>query len=138
MIVLDTNVLSELMRERPETAVLRWMAEQPPSSLFLTSVTQAEILHGLALLPAGHRRTALSDAAGAMFREDFAGRILPFGTEAAPLYALIAAERSRAGQPISQFDAQIAAVTRSAGASLATRNVRDFHGCGIKLIDPWS
>jgi len=117
--------------------VLRWVSEQPARSLFLTSITQAEILHGLALLPPGRRRKALSEAASAMFREDFAGRILSFCTEAAPFYAWIAAERSRAGRPISQLDAQIAAVARSTGASLATRNVRDFQDCGVKLINPW-
>lgn len=89
------------------------------------------------LLPAGKRRSAFETAANAMFREDFAGRILPFGSDAAHPYARIAVERRRAGRPISHFDAQIAAIARSTGAAVATRNVSDYEGCGVKLINPW-
>ena len=137
MIVLDTNVLSELMRSAPAESVMRWMAAQPAASLYTTSVTQAEILHGILLLPSGRRRNGFEAAAEAMFKEDFAGRILAFGSDAARLYASIAAERQRAGRPISHFDAQIAATARSAGAAIATRNVPDYDGCGVKVIDPW-
>lgn len=137
MILLDTNVLSELMKPAPAERVIRWMADQPATSLYTTSITQAEILHGVMLLPAGRRRTAIEAAADAMFREDFGGRILPFGSDAAPLYARIATERRRAGRPISHFDAQIAAITRSAGAAIATRNATDYDGCGINVINPW-
>ena len=137
MIVLDTNVLSELMKPAPAERVVRWVAAQPPTSLYTTSVTQAEILHGVMLLPAGRRRNAVEAAAEAMFKEDFAGRVLPFGSDAARLYARIAAERRRAGRPISHFDAQIAAITRAAGAAVATRNVTDYNGCGVKVINPW-
>ena len=137
MIVLDTNVLSELMRANPAPGVVRWIGAQPAASLFTTSITQAEILHGVMSLPAGRRRSTLEGAAEAMFREEFAGRVLPFGADAAPHYARIAAERQRAGRPISHFDAQIAAIARSAGASVATRNVADFELCGVKVIDPW-
>ena len=137
MIVLDTNVLSELMRSAPAESVMRWMAAQPAASLYTTSVTQAEILHGIMLLPSGRRRSGFEAAAEAMFKEDFAGRILAFGSDAARLYASIAAERRRAGRPISHFDAQIAATARSAGATIATRNVPDYDGCGVKVIDPW-
>lgn len=137
MIVLDTNVLSELMKPAPAERVVRWMAAQPATSLYTTSVTQAEILHGVMLLPAGRRRNAVEAAAEAMFKEDFAGRVLPFGSDAARLYARIAAERRRAGCPISHFDAQIAAITRAAGAAVATRNVADYDGCGVKVINPW-
>jgi hypothetical protein len=138
VIVLDTNVLSELMKPRPAESVLRWMAAQPATSLYTTSITQAEILHGIMLLPSGKRRSAFEAAAEAMFKEDFAGRVLPFGSDAAHPYARIAAQRRRAGRPISHFDAQIAAIAHSTGASIATRNAPDFDGCGVKVIDPWA
>ena len=137
MIVLDTNVLSELMKATPADSVMRWIASQPATSLYTTSITQAEILHGIMLLSAGKRRNAFEGAAQAMFNEDFAGRILPFGSDAAAPYARIAAARRRAGHPISHFDAQIAAIAHSAGAAVATRNVSDFDGCGVKVINPW-
>lgn len=137
MIVLDTNVVSELMKAAPDESVRNWIAAQPATSLYTTSITQAEILHGIALLPPGKRRDALEAAAEAMFREEFAGRILPFGSDAARPYARIAAERRRAGRPISQFDAQISAIARSTGAAIATRNTDDYEGFGVKLIDPW-
>lgn len=137
MIILDTNVVSELMKAAPAERVLGWIAAQPASALYTTSITQAEILHGLALLPTGKRRNALESAAEAMLREDFAGRILPFGSDAALAYARIAADRRRAGRPISHFDAQIAAIARSAGAAIATRNVTDYDRCGVKIFNPW-
>jgi len=137
VIVLDTNVLSELMRPAPAERVVRWVAAQPATSLYTTSITQAEILHGILLLPRGRRRTTLQAAAEAMFNEDFDGRVLPFGSQSAVIYASIAVERRRAGRPISQFDAQIAAISRSAGAAIATRNVSDYEGCGVTVINPW-
>jgi predicted nucleic acid-binding protein len=137
MIVLDTNVLSELMKPAPAARVVEWMAVQGATTLFTTSITQAEILHGLMILPRGKRRSALEAAATSMFAEDFRGRILGFGADAAPGYAQIAADRRRAGRPISHFDAQIAAIARLAGAALATRNQADFEGCGVRLVDPW-
>lgn len=137
MIVLDTNVLSELMRPRPEPAVATWLGAQPTTSLFVTAVTQAEILYGLVLLPKGRRRDDLLGAARSLFNEEFAGRILPFDSDAAAAYSIIAADRRSAGRPISQFDAQIAAIVLSRGGTLATRNTADFVDCGIELIDPW-
>lgn len=137
MILLDTNVLSELMKPAPAERVIRWAAAEPASSLYLTSITQAEIFHGVLLLPAGRKRKAIEVAAEAMFEEEFAGRVLPFGSEAALAYARIAVERRRLGRPISQFDAQIAAIARSTGAVLATRNAGDFDHCGIKVMNPW-
>ncbi len=137
MIILDTNVLSEMMRPAPAGAVLAWLAAQPAASVYTTSITQAEILYGLALLPGGRRRRALEDAVTTMFAEDFGGRILEFGTQAAPPYASIASKRRRSGRPISHFDAQIAAIAFSTGAAIATRNVADFEGCGVALVDPW-
>ena len=137
MIVLDTNVVSELMKAAPDESARDWIAAQPATSLYTTSITQAEILHGIALLPPGKRREALEAAAEAMFRDDFAGRILPFGSDAARPYARIGAERRRAGRPISHFDAQIAAIARSTGATVATRDAAGYDGCGVDVINPW-
>jgi predicted nucleic acid-binding protein len=137
MIILDTNVLSEVMKPAPASEVLDWLAAQAPARLYTTSITQAEILHGLKLLPAGRRRRALESATTAMFSEDLGGRILGFGPESAAPYAEIAARRRRAGRPISHFDAQIAAIARSNGAAIATRNVADFEDCGVAVVDPW-
>ncbi len=138
MIVLDTNVISEMMRAVPDGRVAAWMASQSASVLFTTALTQAEILYGLALLPEGRRRDEMLSAARAIFNEDLTGRILPFDSEAATIYPQIAAGRRQNGQPIRQFDAQIAAIVRSRGARLATRNVRDFQDCGIEIVDPWT
>ena len=138
MILLDTNVLSELMRPAPDPAVERWFAAQPDASLFISAITEAELQYGAALLPSGKRRSALTAEIDAMLEEDFNGRILPFDRSAAQAFAVIAADRRQAGRPISQADAQIAAIARSRGAALATRNVSDFDGCGVEVINPWS
>ena len=138
MIVLDTNVLSETLRSEPDPRVIEWFRAQRRAALFTTTITRAEILYGLGLLADGARKEALSAAIQAIFDEDFAGRLLSFDSDAADLYATIAVSRKNAGRQISQFDAMIAAVARSAGATLATRNVKDFVDCGIAVIDPWS
>jgi toxin FitB len=138
MIVLDTNVLSESLRPTPNKYVLAWMAAQPRSALFTTSVVEGEILYGIRLLPNGTRKDALHRAIQSVFTEDFLGRILPYDSDAAESYAEIAADRRKAGRPISQFDAMIAAIAHSRGAILATRNTKDFHGCGVELVDPWA
>ncbi len=137
MIILDTNVLSELMKSQPDKSVVRWIGKHQATNLFITTLTQAEILYGLEILPAGKRRTALKKAAKAMFELDFTGRILPFDIKAAHLFANIATVIRKIGRPISQIDAQIAAITRSHNATLATRNVDDFEECGIEIINPW-
>ena len=137
MIILDTNVLSELMKPRPAARVVEWTATQATASLYTTSITQAEILHGLMLLAGGRRRRALEAAAASMFAQDFGGRILGFGPDEALPYAQIAADRRRAGRPISHFDAQIAAIARATGGTVATRNVADFEGCGVSVVNPW-
>jgi predicted nucleic acid-binding protein len=137
MIVLDTNVISEVLRPAPEPKVLDWLDEQSPNSIFTTAVTRGEILYGIRLLSDGQRRRQLWTAALAIFGEDFAGRVLSFDSDAADIYAEIGASRRAAGRPISQFDATIAAITRSHGAKLATRNAKDFDGCGIDVINPW-
>lgn len=137
MIILDTNVVSELMKPKPDGAVERWTANQPLDSLYTTAITQAEIFHGILLLPGGKRRLLVERAAEDMFAEDFIERVLPFGSEAARFYAAIAAARTRSGRPISHFGAQIAAIARVHGAALSTRNTSDFAGCDVKLVNPW-
>jgi len=138
MIILDTNVLSEVMKPAPSPRVLRWLGQFPPSRLFTTAITQAEILYGLELLPKGKRRSALQSAVGAMFGEDFAGRILPFDSEAARLFPLIGFARRALGRPVTEFDTQIAAIAQAHGAAIATRNTADFDNCGITVLNPWS
>jgi len=138
VILLDTNVVSELMRRAPSSVVERWLGRQPISSVFISSVTEAELRYGLALMPEGRRLTQLVAQANAMLAEDFANRILPFDSPAASAYARIAAGRRRAGRPISQADAQIAAIAASRGAAVATRNVMDLVDCGVDLVDPWT
>ncbi|MBP2297776.1 type II toxin-antitoxin system VapC family toxin [Azospirillum picis] len=137
MIILDTNILSELMRPNPSDKVAGWVARHRAADLYTTSVTQAEILYGLALLPEGKRRSDLLTAAAQMFADDFSGRVLPFDGAASEAFAPIAAGRRRAGRPTGTFDAQIASIARSHGASVATRNVADFRDCGIPVINPW-
>ena len=137
MILLDTNVLSELMRPAPDPEVERWLAGQPDASVFISAITEAELRYGLALMPPGRRRSALANVIEDMLDEDFNGRILPFDSTASVAFADIAASRRKAGRPIAQFDAQIAAIAHSRGAGLATRNIADFQECGIALIDPW-
>jgi toxin FitB len=137
MIVVDTNVLSEVMKARPDKGVLRWYAALSSAGIFTTTLTQAEVFYGLMLLPPGRRRDDLMSAARTVFDVDMAGRILPFDVDAARVYPEIAIGRRAIGRPISQIDAQIAAVARSRGARLATRNTRDFDACGVELVNPW-
>jgi toxin FitB len=137
MIVLDTNVLSELMKPEPDERVARWTAARPADAVYVTSITQAEVLHGILLLPKGKRRARLEEAVEGLFQEEFGERVLSFGADAARAYAEIAAGRRHAGRPISHFDAQIAAIARVHGATLSTRNVNDFAECGVALVNPW-
>ena len=137
MIIIDTNVLSELLTREPDQNVKSWMSLQPMLSVFTTTVTQAEILYGVELLPDGKRKNKLKTAVQSLFSGRFTGRILPFDIEAAVEYAEIASSRRASGIPISQFDAQIAAITRTRGARLVTRNSDDFRDCGIEVINPW-
>jgi predicted nucleic acid-binding protein len=137
MIVLDTNVLSEFMRIEPDTQVLAWVDAQPAMELAISAVTVAEILHGIARLPSGKRKQKLEAHAMAMFEEDFAGRILPFDVHAAVEYAMLVAGCEANGRTVGMADAQIAAVCRTHGAPIATRNVRDFEFPGLEVINPW-
>jgi toxin FitB len=137
VIVLDTNVLSEASRPKPSTKVLDWMRSEPLTALFTTTITEAELLFGIALLPGGRRRRLLERFVVQTLEEDFSGRILPFDSAAAREFAQIAANRRGTGRPIGEADARIAAIARSRGAALATRNLSDFADCGLTLIDPW-
>jgi len=137
-ILLDTNVLSELMRPKPAVEVLDWFERQHGASFFVSAITRAEILLGIALLPAGKRRDNLAAAAEQMFNEDFAGHSLAFDGNCATEYALLAAERARNGHTISTEDGQIAAIALSHDLPLATRNGKDFKGIeGLTLLNPW-
>jgi len=137
VIIIDTNVLSEIMRPEPEPAVISWLQSQAGPDLYTTSISVAEILFGLERLPTGRRREQLAAAARALF-EAFDQQVLPFDVPAASEYATIAYAKERAGAPISGFDAQIAAICRTHRASLATRNVKDFEATGVELVNPWS
>jgi len=138
MIVLDTNVISEMMKPRASDTVCQWMAAQVEGAMYTTSITLAEVHYGLELLPVGKRRSALEEATEIMFEQTLNGRILLFDEDAARVFAQIMAKRDRLGKPMGEMDAQIAAIARSRGAAVATRNTRDFADCGIKLIDPWA
>jgi predicted nucleic acid-binding protein len=137
MIVLDTNVVSELMRPAPARAVLAWFAGREAAGLYLSAVSEAELRRGVAILPEGARRAALSAALDAVVAEEFAGRVLPFDGAAAVAFAAVFAERRRAGRPIGFPDCQIAATARARGAAVATRNAADFELCGIEVVNPW-
>lgn len=136
MIVLDTNVVSELMRPEPTPAVLAWLRQYSGGSLRTTAVTVAEIRYGIARLPDGRRREALQQAASEIFAA-FPRQVLPFDLAAANAYADVVTGRERIGNSIDGFDAQIAAICRSQAATLATRNTKDFADTGIALVNPW-
>jgi predicted nucleic acid-binding protein len=138
VIVLDTTVVSELMRDEPAAAVIRWTDEQAAGDLWLTAVTAAELLYGVARLPDGRRKHRLVSQVVAMLEDDFDHQIAAFDMTAAAYYGEIAANCERAGQPVKVADTQIAAICRSHGATLATRNTRDFAGAGITVVNPWT
>ncbi len=138
MIILDTNVLSELMRDEPAPRVERWVDDQESSELAVTAITVAELRYGIARLPDGARKSRLTESADALVDRGFTDGILPFDHDAAEHYADLAAELDRTGRPIGTPDAQIAAICRAHGATLATRNVRHFAATGVRLVDPWT
>ena len=138
MILLDTNVVSELMRPFPGPAVESWVASHPAASLFFSAVGEAELRFGLAIMAAGRCKDELTAEVDAMLRDDFADRILPCDSGAARGYAAIAASRRVGGRPIMKADCQIAGITRSRGMTLGTRNLRDFEDTGIDILDPWT
>ena len=136
--ILDTNVFSELMKPVPSPRVVQWVGDRVSiGELFLTTMTVAEVLFGIEIMPRGKRRDSLLADAEATFEEDFSGRIAPFDESAARAFPEIAAIRRSRGRPISLFDAQIAAIARAHGALLATRNTADFEGCGVRVVNPW-
>ncbi len=137
MILLDTNVLSELMKPAPETSVVRWVDEQLVETVYISAITRAEIELGIALLPDGQRKQQIADAAQQMFAQ-FAGRCLVFGETAAIQYGQLVAARTRNGRPITVEDAQIAAIALAGGLRLATRNEKDFADIpGLMVVNPW-
>ncbi len=138
MYILDTNVLSELMRPAPQPNVLQWIDNQAAQHLFSSAITKAEIELGIALLPAGKRRDTLASQAGAMFDEDFANRCLPFDQDCAHIYANLVAARTLLGLPVSVEDAQIAAICVVNQKTLVTRNTADFAQIeGLQVLNPW-
>lgn len=137
MIVLDTNVISELTRKRPEPAVVEWVDSQPADALAVTSVTAGELRYGVERMPDGKRKEALREQIEAMLSLDLGQNILPFDDAAAKAYGRIAAGREAIGRPISQSDAQIAAICEATGSKLATRNVDDFASLDIPIVNPW-
>ncbi len=139
MYLLDTNVLSELMRPTPSPQVMQWMDAQAAPNLYTSAITRAEIELGIALLPPGKRQKALAVQSGAMFEEDFSGRCLPFDERCAPIYGGLIASRTRQGHPISVEDAQIAAICMANQKILVTRNTADFeHIDGLRIVNPWA
>jgi predicted nucleic acid-binding protein len=138
VIVLDTNVLSELAKPEPNASVMAWIGRQPRSNLATTAISEAELAFGLALLPKGRRREALAQAVGRLLTEGLGGRVLAFDRTAAAAYGEIAAARRASGRPVATADARIAAIARARRASvLATRDVSGFEGCGVRVVDPW-
>jgi toxin FitB len=137
MIILDTNVVSELMRASPSDVVVDWVDRQPADDVYLTAITLGELLYGIARLPDGRRKTSLADQLEVMIADDLDHRVAAFDETAAAHYADIVARRERCGRPISAADAQIAAICRCHDGVLATRNVSDFASIGIEVVDPW-
>jgi hypothetical protein len=138
LIILDTNVVSEPLKPNPDAAVLRWLDRQSPATLYLTTISQAELLAGVSALPAGKRRTELRRVINDELSALFADRILPFGERSAEAYAQVVTAAHVAGNPIDFADAAIGAIAIEHGFILATRNVRDFKGTAVKLLNPWS
>jgi toxin FitB len=137
VIILDTNVISELTRRVPDPGVLSWLDSLPTEDTAITAVTAAELLYGVRRMPDGRRKTELTEAVHALINDDFRDRVEPFDVLAADYYADVVIGRERAGHPVSTHDAQIAAICRARNAALATRNTSDFTGTGINLTDPW-
>lgn len=136
MIIVDTNVTSELMKPSPSVAVTAWVADHAPAELYTTSITVAEIGYGIERLPEGRRKELLRAVAAEVFTA-FSEQVLAFDAFAAAHYAAVVSQRDRGGAPILGFDALIASICRANDAALATRNVKDFENTGIEVIDPW-
>lgn len=137
MYILDTNVLSEVMKVTPDPAVADWLKACPAEAMFTTAICQTEIFYGIRRMPDGQKRYRLTAAAQALFAQEFNGRILPFDTAAASVYADLRIARERAGRPLTLEDGMIAAIARVVGASVVTRDTEGFAGCGVPVINPW-
>ena len=137
MILLDTNVISECLRERPDAVAAAWLDSHPEEDLWTSSVVLAQLLSGVEMMPSGRKQKALREAIEDMIVEDFRGQVLTFNLPAARQYAHILAARRKIGRPIREMDAQIAAIARVHGATLATRDVDDFAGCDLTVVNPW-
>ena len=138
MIVLDTNIVSELMHVKPDPAVVSWLDALQAPTIYITAVTAAELLFGVERMPSGKRRTRIGSAIADMLEYDFADRVLPFDVSSSLEYGRVVAHREKLGHPIGMADAMIAATALSASASLfATRNTKDFTDTGLSLINPW-
>jgi predicted nucleic acid-binding protein len=137
MLILDTNILSELLKPQPDSKVMAWLGNQNGLMVYTSAITVAEIRYGLAIMPKGKRRDELIFQTEEMFKDDFQGRILSFDAKAALYYADISAQRRTNGQPISQSDAMLAAITKMHNMKLATRNIKDFKKLDIPLVNPF-
>ena len=137
-VLLDTNVVSELIRKMPDPAVEAWAAGHALGELFFSAVGEAELRYGAAILPAGRRRESLVSDIERMLSDAFDDRVLPFDSGAAREYAEIAAARRSAGRPVAPADCQVAAIARSRDMAVATRNVRDFDDTDIEVVNPWT
>jgi predicted nucleic acid-binding protein len=137
LIILDTNVVSEPLKRDPSATVLKWLDRQSPATLYLTTISQAELFAGVLALPAGKRRTELKRVINNELVSLFANRILPFGENSAEAYAQVVTGANAAGNPIDLADAAIAAIALEHNFILATRNERDFKGTSVKLLNPW-
>jgi len=138
VIVLDTNVISELARQVPDVGVLTWLDSLEISDVATTAVTAAELRYDVARLPDGRRKRELTVVIRGILTEDFHGRVLPFDEGSSVQYAGIVADRERIGRPIGVADAQIASICRDVGAVLATRNTPVFEETGVELVNPWN
>ncbi len=138
MIILDTNVISELMRAKPDPKVMGWVNEQMDLNLYSTAITAAELRTGAAIMPSGKKKIKILEQLKMVFEEDFRNRILSFDDECAKFYAAITSERKLLGQPIAQVDAMIASICSKFGAAICTRDERGFSNCGLRVINPWT
>jgi predicted nucleic acid-binding protein len=138
VIIIDTNVISEVLRPSPSDVVLRWLSAQQDTAVFTTTVTLAELLYGIEALPQGKRRDRLGSALERVFAEGLQHRVLAFDEDAAHAFPSIVITRQRSGRPIVPLDAMIASIAKSRGCAVATRNIRDFENCGVRVVNPWA
>ncbi|MEI6806033.1 MAG: type II toxin-antitoxin system VapC family toxin [Myxococcaceae bacterium] len=136
MILLDTNIISELMKSAPDARLITWIDAREPWQLYTSATTVAEITYGISVLPEGKRRKQIEESWAECLRQGFSGMVLPFTKEAAEIYGVLMADRKRLGRPVSMADGQIAAIAKLNNATLATRNTKDFSDFDIRLVNP--